>query len=94
MTHHQHICKYILTNGSITPSHVANTDWGGKRFGSECAKRCRELRARGILINPLEDGKENDEKFIFSPLLPKQFNILKSYAPGIKTEEERQEILL
>lgn len=56
MTQHALVLKYIQQYGSILPAKMAGFKYLDGMFGSEAPKRCRELRAKGVLISK-EDGK-------------------------------------
>jgi hypothetical protein len=56
MTQKQLIKEYLYLNGSILPAKLAGVVFKGKMFGSETSKRCREMRAEGILKSE-GDGK-------------------------------------
>ncbi len=49
MTQNTLIKNWILENGSILPAKIAGVVFQGVMFGSESSKRCREMRARGIV---------------------------------------------
>jgi len=56
MTQKELILKYIEEFGSITPARMGERAYKGEWFGSETSKRCREMRAEGILRSE-PDGK-------------------------------------
>lgn len=56
MTQHDLIRKYCEKYGSILPAKLYGEVFEGQMLGSELSKRCRELRAKGILESK-RDGK-------------------------------------
>jgi hypothetical protein len=61
LTQHQLILKYIELHGSICPATLSDKDrrfMDGYFIGSQCDKRCRELRADKKL-----DSAKNDKGF-------------------------------
>lgn len=56
MTQKQLIKEYLYQFGSILPAKLAGVVYKGEMFGSETSKRCRELRAEGMLVSE-GDGK-------------------------------------
>jgi hypothetical protein len=56
MTQPQLIIEYIKQYGSILPAKVAGLVYNDHMLGSETSKRCRELRAKGVLRSE-QEGK-------------------------------------
>lgn len=56
MTQKELVIEYIKEFGSITPAKISGFIYKGIMFGSETSKRCRELRASGVLESH-ENGK-------------------------------------
>lgn len=56
MTQKELILDYIKTHGSILPAKVGGLIHKGVMLGSESSKRCREMRAAGLLTSH-NDGK-------------------------------------
>lgn len=50
------ILQYIDEHGSITPAKVLGHSYRGGIIPAEASKRCREMRAKGILVSE-KDGK-------------------------------------
>jgi len=63
MTQYEQVIKYIEIHGSIIPAKC-HGEWEEGYFGSETSKRCRELRAKGVLQS-VREGKF--EKFWLKP---------------------------
>jgi len=61
MSQKQLIKDYLLHNDFIVPAKMSGKIWKGQMFGSECSRRCRDLRDEGVLVSEPE-GKF--EKFI------------------------------
>jgi hypothetical protein len=56
-TDYKIICQYVREFGEITPAFIANTWWGDVKFGKDSDRRCRELKAKGVLDRfEREDG--------------------------------------
>ena len=53
-TQYQIIKDWIAQNGSILPAQMSGVIFEGAMFGSECSKRCRELRKMGLLRSERE----------------------------------------
>lgn len=49
MTQKQLVLTYVSEFGSIIPAKISGFVYKGMMFGSETSKRCRELRAAGLL---------------------------------------------
>jgi len=49
LTQRELVIIFVEQWGSITPAVMVGKIYLGQMFGSETAKRCRELRAKGIL---------------------------------------------
>ena len=77
----QHIYRYIGKFGYAHPAKLIGQIYEGKKFPAELSKRCRELRAMGLLESE-RDGKY--EKF-FLPPRPRGINI----AAGNRTLQGR-----
>lgn len=58
LTQKKLILKFIEQNGSITPARLGDKQraFMGGWIGSQADKRCRELRAEGVLVSE-PDGK-------------------------------------
>lgn len=54
MTQHELIIEYIKEHGSFTPAKMSGYIYRDNMIGSQCDKRCRELRAQGKLISHKE----------------------------------------
>jgi len=65
-TQTQLIIDYIKEFGSIIPAKMSGVIYKEQMLGSESTKRCRELRAKGILVSERE-GKF--EKFRLKPVI-------------------------
>lgn len=68
MTQKQLVLTYIREFGSIIPAKIYGEVYLGVMFGSETSKRCRELRADGILQSE-PSGKF--ERFYLSEIVRK-----------------------
>ena len=60
MTQKSLIMKYVMRFGSILPAKMAGHVMWRNMFGSETSRRCRELRAEGLLIS---QGEKRFERF-------------------------------
>jgi hypothetical protein len=56
MTQHELIIEYLKEHKTITPAKMGGHIYKDNMFGSECSKRCRELRKKEILESA-NDGK-------------------------------------
>lgn len=54
MTQYQLIKEWCEIHGKIIPAKMSGTVFMGTMFGSETSKRCRELRAKGVLSSSPE----------------------------------------
>lgn len=60
MTQKQLIMKYVSKFGSILPAKMSGRIMWRNMFGSETSRRCRELRADGLLRS---EGEKRFERF-------------------------------
>lgn len=60
MTQKQLIIQYIKDHGSILPARMSGKVYMKTMFGSEVSRRCRELRAEGVLTSK---GEKRFERF-------------------------------
>lgn len=51
LSQHELILKFVKEYGEITPARIGGKAWEGGFFGAESSKRCRELRAKGLLAS-------------------------------------------
>lgn len=95
MTQPQMIGHYIIENGSIVPASLIGGYYMGRKWPAELSKRCRELRAKSILISPPESKVGSMERFYFHPYLVmllragKKINILHDYNNEINLWESQ-----
>jgi hypothetical protein len=60
ITQHQLIVEYVKEFGFIIPAKMYGYVYRGQMMGSELSRRCRELRAKGILQS---EGEGKFQKF-------------------------------
>lgn len=66
LTQHELILSYIEEFGEFKPARMCGFVYKGQMFGSECGRRCRELREAGkVLSEP--DGKFERYYIIHKP---------------------------
>lgn len=89
MTQHQLITEYIKEHGSILPAKCYGLVYKDQMLGSETSKRCRELRAKGVLRSE-QDGKF--ERFYLIELNAEYGNyenIPKPFSQTVKNMEQQ-----
>lgn len=64
-TQKQLIKLYLDEHGSITPARLCGTPYLNGFFGAEISKRCREMRAEGLLRSEPDEKRPKFEKFMF-----------------------------
>ena len=73
ITQQKLIIEWLKENKSILPAKIGGHIYKGVMFGSETSKRCRELRAKGILRSEVA-GKF--ERFFLNEIPKVQQSIL------------------
>ena len=84
------ILEYITEEGSITPARMIGklykaNDGETYMFPSELGKRCREMRAAGILDSEPDKDNPKFERFFRKQTLPQQIkeDLLEPYFPKV-----------
>lgn len=72
-TQYQIIKDWITQHGSILPAKMAGVVFEETMFGSECSKRCRELRKMGLLESK-QEGRF--ERFYFKEIKYNTYRVL------------------